>query len=106
MSEDLSFRERKILQDFVDQESPRVPVVSEKTAPVITGILMFAGAAVFGASAVSITQDMAGEGVTLLAIPGLVVGIGIILFGSMLQKYLKMQFQRQKVVEILKKIIK
>ncbi|HKK68715.1 MAG TPA: hypothetical protein VJ946_10895 [Bacteroidales bacterium] len=106
MSEELSFRERKILQDFIEQESPKVPVVSEKTTPVITGIIMFAGAAVFGASAVSITQDITGDGLTMFAIPGLVVGIGVILFGSILQKYLKMQFQRQKVVQILKKIMK
>ncbi len=105
MTDKLSAKEQKILSDFISEQKQKAPVISEKIVPLITGIIMFAGAAIFGASAVSIMQGMTGGSLTPYSIPGLITGIGVILFGSVLQKYLNLQFQRKKVVQVLERIM-
>ena len=104
MSNQLSNREKRYLEDFIKSTNVKQlpPIFSYIYASAISliGLVLFV-------SMVIITLDNLQDGIVYwVFLPGIIGGVGIILLGMILLKYIKRKEEKKKLAEIIEKLLK
>ncbi|MBT4482728.1 MAG: hypothetical protein HOC71_03515 [Candidatus Latescibacteria bacterium] len=103
MDEQLTITEKRYLDEFLKS------VTETKLSPIFSylysGVISFFGLILFTAAVIITVQNLTDRVVYWVLIPGVIGGIGTIVFGLILLEYLRKSEEKKKMAAIIKKLL-
>lgn len=103
MSEQLTISEKRYLDDFL--ESVGETRISSKFSYLYSGVISILGLILFTSAVIITLNNLNDRVIYWVLFPGSIGGIGIILLGIFLLKYLKKIEEKKKLATIIKKLL-
>jgi hypothetical protein len=103
MAAPLTISEKRYLDDFLNSVSETK--ISPVYSYLYSGVISILGLILFAAAVIITLDNLNDRVVNWVFFPGVICGIGIILLGILLMKYIKKAEEKKKIATIIKKLL-